>query len=102
MEMLLTGDMVPAHRAAEIGLINRAVPADTLAAAVMEMAEKIASKSSMTLKTGKAAYYAQRNMSLSDAYDYASNVMVENMLARDAEEGINAFIEKRPAQWQDQ
>jgi len=102
MEMLLTGDMVPAHRAAEIDLINRAVPADTLAAAVMEMAEKIASKSSMTLKTGKAAYYAQRNMSLSDAYDYASNVMVENMLARDAEEGINAFIEKRPAQWQDQ
>ena len=100
--MLLTGDMVPAQRAAEIGLINRAAPLDDLAAAVMEMAEKIASKSSMTLKTGKAAYYAQRNMSLSDAYNYASNIMVENMLARDAEEGINAFIEKRPAQWQDQ
>ena len=101
MEMLLTGDMVPANRAAEIGLINRAVPSDDLASTVMDMAKKIASKSSMTLKTGKAAYYAQRNMSLADAYDYASNVMVENMLAHDAEEGINAFIEKRPAQWQD-
>ncbi|MCR8827643.1 enoyl-CoA hydratase [Pseudosulfitobacter koreensis] len=101
MEMLLTGDMTPAARAAEIGLVNRCVPADALREATMEMARKIASKSSMTLATGKRAYYAQRDMSLSDAYDYASGVMVDNMLARDAAEGIGAFIEKRAPHWQD-
>jgi enoyl-CoA hydratase/carnithine racemase len=101
MEMLLTGDMTPADRAAEIGLVNRAVAADSLRDAVMEMAGKIASKSSMTLATGKRAFYAQREMPLTDAYAYASQVMVDNMLARDAEEGIGAFIEKRAPQWQD-
>ncbi len=101
MEMLLTGDMIPADRAAEIGLVNRAVPSDALCAAVMEMAGKIASKSSMTLATGKQAFYAQREMPLAEAYAYASQVMVDNMLARDAEEGIGAFIEKRTPQWQD-
>ncbi len=101
MEMLLTGDMIPAARAAEMGLINHAVETDALRSATMEMAQKISSKSSMTLATGKRAFYAQRDMSLEDAYDYASRVMVENMLAHDAEEGINAFIEKRPPQWQD-
>ena len=101
MEMLLTGDMTPAARAAEIGLVNRAVAADSLRDAVMAMAGKIASKSSMTLATGKRAYYAQREMPLTDAYAYASQVMVDNMLARDAEEGIGAFIEKRAPQWQD-
>jgi enoyl-CoA hydratase/carnithine racemase len=101
MEMLLTGDMIPADRAAEIGLVNRAVPSDALCAAVMEMAGKIASKSSMTLATGKRAFYAQREMPLAEAYAYASQVMVDNMLARDAEEGIGAFIEKRAPQWQD-
>ena len=101
MEMLLTGDMTPAHRAAEIGLVNRAVAPEGLREATMEMARKIASKSSMTLATGKRAFYAQREMTLSEAYDYASNVMVENMLARDAEEGISAFIEKRTPRWLD-
>ncbi len=101
MEMLLTGDMTPAHRAAEIGLVNRAVAPEDLTETAMEMARKIASKSSMTLATGKRAFYAQREMDLAEAYDYASNVMVENMLARDAEEGIGAFIEKRAPQWQD-
>ena len=101
MEMLLTGDMVSAQRAAEIGLVNRTVPVDSLAAATMELAKKIASKSSLTLATGKRAFYAQREMALSDAYEYASQVMVENMLARDAEEGIGAFIEKRAPLWQD-
>ncbi len=101
MEMLLTGDMVPASRAAEIGLINRAVAPDELRDETMAMARKIASKSSMTLATGKRAFYAQREMTLAEAYDYASKVMVENMLARDAEEGIGAFIEKRTPQWQD-
>jgi enoyl-CoA hydratase/carnithine racemase len=100
-EMLLTGDMISAPRAAEIGLVNRAVAADRLQETTLEMARKIASKSSMTLATGKRAFYAQREMALSDAYDYASEVMVENMLARDAEEGIGAFIEKRAPQWQD-
>jgi enoyl-CoA hydratase/carnithine racemase len=102
MEMLLTGDMTPASRAAEIGLVNRVVAAESLRETTLEIARKIASKSSMTLATGKRAFYAQREMPLSQAYDYASNVMVENMLARDAEEGIGAFIEKRAPQWQDQ
>ena len=101
MEMLLTGDMTPAARAAEIGLINRAVAPVDLQQTTLEMARKIASKSSMTLATGKRAYYAQREMSLADAYDYASGVMVDNMLAHDAEEGIGAFIQKRAPQWQD-
>jgi len=99
--MLLTGDMTSAAHAAEIGLVNRVVSEDMLQAAVLEMAWKIASKSSMTLATGKRAFYAQREMPLSQAYDYASQVMVENMMARDAEEGIGAFIEKRQPRWQD-
>ncbi|MDP5365323.1 MAG: enoyl-CoA hydratase [Paracoccaceae bacterium] len=101
MEMLLTGDMTSATRAAEIGLVNRAVPPQDLREATMQMARKIAAKSSMTLATGKRAYYAQRDMPLTQAYAYASSVMVDNMLARDAEEGIGAFIEKRAPQWQD-
>ena len=101
MEMLLTGDLTTAARAAEIGLINRAVAPETLRDATMLMARKIAFKSSMTLATGKSAYYAQREMELSDAYVYASGVMVENMLTSDAEEGIGAFIQKRAPKWQD-
>ena len=101
MEMLLTGDLTTAARAAEIGLINRAVATEALRDATMLMARKIASKSSMTLATGKGAYYAQREMELSDAYVYASGVMVENMLTSDAEEGIGAFIQKRAPKWQD-
>jgi enoyl-CoA hydratase/carnithine racemase len=93
--------LTTAARAAEIGLINRAVATETLRDATMLMARKIASKSSMTLATGKGAYYAQREMELSDAYVYASGVMVENMLASDAEEGIGAFIQKRAPKWQD-
>lgn len=101
MEMLLTGNMVSARRAAEIGLINHAVAENDLQTATMDMARTIASKSSMTLATGKRAYYAQREMPLAQAYDFASQVMVDNMLAHDAEEGIGAFIEKRAPQWQD-
>ncbi len=67
----------------------------------MAMARQIASRSQMTLATGKQAFYAQRVMSLADAYAYASDVMVDNMLAQDAEEGISAFLEKRPPAWQD-
>jgi enoyl-CoA hydratase/carnithine racemase len=101
MEMLLTGDMTPAARAAEMGLVNRVVAPDELQAVTMEMARKIASKSSLTLATGKRAFYEQREMSLAAAYDHASAVMVDNMLAHDAEEGIGAFIAKRAPQWQD-
>ncbi len=101
MEMLLTGDMIPATRAAEIGLVNRALPPEDLREATMQVARKIATKSSMTLATGKRAYYAQREMPLAQAYAYASGVMVDNMLARDAAEGIGAFIGKRAPQWQD-
>lgn len=101
MEMLLSGDLVAAQRAADMGLINYAVPAAELTETSMAMARKIAGKSSMTLATGKRAYYAQRVLPLDQAYDYASSVMVENILAHDAEEGIGAFIEKRSPQWQD-
>jgi enoyl-CoA hydratase/carnithine racemase len=100
MEMLLTGDMTPATRAAEIGLINRVAAPDALRAVTMDLARKIASKSSLTLATGKRAFYEQREMGLVQAYEYASQVMVENMLTRDAEEGIGAFIAKRAPTWQ--
>jgi len=102
MEMLLTGDLVEAERAAEIGLINRVVPEEELTEYTTGIAQKIAAKSSMTLATGKQAFYRQREMPLAEAYEYTSNVMVENMLKRDAEEGINAFIEKRAPNWSDQ
>ena len=102
MEMLLTGDMVPADKAREIGLVNRVVPAGELDDAVTALARQITSKSSYVVKIGKQAFYRQLEMNLSDAYAYASEVMVENMLARDAEEGISAFIEKRTPTWHDE
>lgn len=101
MEMLLTGDMVSAQKAEQIGLVNRVVADQELTESTMQLARSIASKSSMTLATGKRAFYAQREMTLVEAYDFASKVMVENLLRQDAQEGINAFIEKRAAQWQD-
>ena len=101
MEMLLTGDPVSAIRAAEIGLINYAVAPEDLRQTVMDMARKIASKSTATVAFGKPTYYRQAEQTLAAAYETAAAVMVENMLAHDAEEGINAFIEKRPAAWQD-
>ncbi len=102
MEMLLTGDMVPASRAAEMGLVNKVVPSAELRAASMALASKIAAKSSLTVATGKRAFYQQKEMDLAVAYNYASEIMVENMLARDAEEGIAAFIEKREPGWRDE
>ena len=101
MEMLLTGEMISAERAREIGLVNRVVAADTERAIAIELATQIASKSAYTLKIGKEAFYRQAEMSLQDAYKFASQVMTENMMARDAEEGIGAFIEKREPKWQD-
>jgi enoyl-CoA hydratase/carnithine racemase len=102
MEMLLTGDMISAQHAAEMGLVNRVTISDKLQSNVTQLARKIASKSSLTLATGKRAFYEQREMTLPKAYEYTSNVMVENMLARDAEEGINAFIQKRQPNWIDE
>ena len=99
MEMLLTGEMVPASRAAEIGLVNAVVDDAELTAHVTAVAHKIASKSPVTLAIGKSAFYTQRELSIADAYEYASRVMVENMLHRDAVEGIDAFIEKREPKW---
>ena len=101
MEMLLTGDLISADKAEKIGLINQAVDGALLKKRTLEAAQKISKKSAMTLKTGKKAFYKQIDMTLSEAYDYASNVMVENMLKLDAEEGIGAFIEKRKPKWQD-
>jgi enoyl-CoA hydratase/carnithine racemase len=101
MEMLLTGEMVPAERAVQIGLINRAVEPGMERDASLALARVIASKSSYTLKVGKQAFYRQLEMGLADAYAYASEVMTENLLARDAEEGICAFIEKRKPTWED-
>ena len=102
MEMLLTGDMLPARRAADIGLVNKVVSASDLRAQSMTMAGKIAAKSSLTLAIGKRAFYQQKEMDLVAAYNYAAEVMVENMLAGDAEEGIAAFMEKRTPEWCDE
>ncbi len=101
MEMLLTGELISAEDAARIGLVNRVVAAGHERAEALRLAEKIAAKSTFTVKIGKEAFYRQVEMPLADAYKYASEVMVENMLARDAEEGISAFIEKRDPKWQD-
>ncbi len=99
MEMLLTGEPVSAERARELGLVNRVVAPEALTAQTMALAAKIASKPHQTLKVGKEAFYRQREMPLAEAYDYASRVMTENMLAAEAEEGICAFIEKREPRW---
>jgi enoyl-CoA hydratase/carnithine racemase len=101
MEMLLTGDLIAAEDAARIGLVNRVVAPGSEHAEALALAQKIAAKSTLTVKIGKEAFYRQAEMPLAEAYKYASHVMVENMLARDAEEGIGAFIEKREPKWQD-
>ena len=99
MEMLLTGDFIDAKKAKEIGLINHLVQKEELTLEVTKLAEKIASKSSMTVSIGKQAFYAQAEMDLSSAYKYTSQVMKDNLLKHDAKEGINAFIEKRSPDW---
>jgi len=102
MEMLLTGDFISAGKANEIGLINNAVPKEDLISEVDRLAEKIASKSTMTVATGKRAFYSQAEMSLSDAYEYTSKTMTDNLLKNDAKEGIDAFLEKRSPDWKDE
>jgi enoyl-CoA hydratase/carnithine racemase len=99
--MLLTGEPIPAATAKDIGLVNRVVPAGQELDAAIALAEKVALKSAYTVKIGKAAFYRQAEMNLADAYTFAAEVMIENMMARDAGEGICAFIEKREPKWQD-
>ena len=101
MAMLLTGDMINADKAKEIGLINDIYSTDDVTNQTMKLAQKIATKSSLTLATGKKAFYAQAEMNLSNAYEYTSKVMTDNLMRDDAKEGINAFIEKRDPDWQD-
>lgn len=99
MEMLLLGELLSAEDAAAYGLINRFVPDSDVKDAALSFAGKIAEKSPATVAIGKAAFYAQAEMSLAEAYAYASQIMVENMMARDAQEGIGAFLEKRKPKW---
>jgi enoyl-CoA hydratase/carnithine racemase len=101
MEMLLTGEPVDAATALSLGLVNRVVAPGTERDAAIALAQKVALKSAYTIKLGKEAFYRQAEMNLADAYRYAAEVMTENMMARDAEEGIGAFIEKRAPKWQD-
>ncbi|MEW6639913.1 MAG: enoyl-CoA hydratase [Pseudomonadota bacterium] len=101
MHMLLTGEPVTAARARELGLVNDVVAAGTERDAAIALARRVAAKSAHTVKIGKEAFYRQIEMPLADAYRFAAEVMTENMLARDAEEGINAFIEKRTPTWED-
>lgn len=98
-EMLVTGQFIDAHRAEALGLVNTVVPAEDLAAATEEMAQLVAGKLGAAVKIGKQAFYEQAQMGLDEAYAYTGQVMVENMLYRDTEEGIAAFLEKRPPGW---
>lgn len=99
MDLLLTGDFLEAPRAAEIGLINRAVPEALLDEQVAELAAKLARKSAHALALGKQAFYRQLEMPITDAYAFAGDEMARNMMDRDAAEGIDAFIEKRDPEW---
>lgn len=99
MELLLTGDLADAETAARMGLVNRVVAPGAALAEATALARRIAQKSPVALRVGKRAFYEQTEMPLGEAYAHASAVMVENMLARDAEEGIGAFLDKRAPAW---
>ena len=101
MEMLLTGDTIDANEARRIGLINRVVEAGMAREEALQLARRIAAKSKAVVKLGKEAFYRQIEMSIADAYDYASEVMVQNMMLGDAAEGMSAFVDKRTAKWKD-
>jgi enoyl-CoA hydratase/carnithine racemase len=101
MDMLLTGDTISAEHAARIGLVNRVVAPGSEREQAIKLARQIAAKAAMTVRLGKEAFYRQIEMGLGDAYRLASHTMVENMLRRDAIEGIDAFLEKRQPTWDD-
>jgi enoyl-CoA hydratase/carnithine racemase len=101
MEMLLTGDMISAADAYRVGLVNRVVEPGAAREEALKLARKIAAKSAAVMKLGKKAFYRQLEMDVADAYQHATEVMVQNMMARDAEEGIAAFVEKRQPTWKD-
>lgn len=98
-EMLTTGNFINAQSAKEMGLVNRVVDSERLYVETLELAELIASKLGAAVKVGKHAFYEQIQMPLLEAYEYTGEVMAENMLFRDTEEGIAAFLEKRPPEW---
>jgi enoyl-CoA hydratase/carnithine racemase len=99
MEMLITGDTISADDAYRIGLVNRVVEPGMARQHALQLAQKISAKSPAVIKLGKEAFYRQLEMGIADAYAYASEVMVQNMMTRDAAEGISAFLEKRPPNW---
>ncbi|MVO14406.1 enoyl-CoA hydratase [Rhodobacteraceae bacterium CY05] len=99
-ELLTTGDFISASRAADLGLINRAVPVEELESEALKLATTIASKLRTAVKIGKRAFYQQLQMPLDQAYAYTSEVIVENLLDQDTVEGMEAFAEKRPPNWQ--
>jgi enoyl-CoA hydratase/carnithine racemase len=101
LEMLLTGDFIDAATAQSLGLVNQVVPREALRPATDALARKIAAKSAIAIALGKEAFYRQIEMDLAAAYAYTSEVMTKNMLAHDAEEGIDAFIQKRQPVWRD-
>jgi enoyl-CoA hydratase/carnithine racemase len=100
MELLLLGEQLAADKAADYGLVNRVVPAARVLAEALALAELIATKPKATVAIGKEAFYRQLEMQLADAYSYAADVMVENMLHAEAKEGIGAFLEKRQPDWE--
>jgi enoyl-CoA hydratase/carnithine racemase len=98
-EMLTSGAFISADRALELGLVNRVVPQGEQGDAAMELAGKVADKLSAAVRVGKEAFYAQGEMSVDAAYAYTGRVMAENMLLRDTDEGVTAFLEKRTPDW---
>lgn len=99
-EMLTTGEFIDADKAIALGLINRAVPADELDAATLALAERVAGQLGVAVKIGKEAFYNQAEMTLAEAYAYTGRVMADNMLFRDTENGIAAFLDKRHPEWE--
>ncbi len=101
MDMLLTGDTIAAEQALRIGLVNRVVSPGSEREEATKLARQIAAKSAMTVRLGKETFYQQAELGLADAYRVASQTMVDNMLRRDAAEGIGAFLDKRKPHWED-